>query len=245
VANYQGTTANVPERITIFVDADFEQRLLRRIVLLALCVAFSAASAAAACDHCSPDGRFRLAASTGRPGLIVMSMRGDVERVLSVPAKDPSNAVLRSGWRGNGVVWGEAHVSPENSIYYEWDLTDAHVVRRIPESQVAVSRDGKHVAWVDVVAVHPSPDAELPPMSIDGGTIDPGGMVSALAWSPASDELAIALELRGAVKIVVYNAATRAIARAVDVPDVQHVRDLDWSEQGLIVRSARGEQRVR
>jgi hypothetical protein len=218
-----------------------------RAVLLLTCLAVSATSAYAACETCSPDGRYRLAENSSRKGLVITNEHGNVERALTFPAKDPSTAILRSGWRSNAVVWAEAHVSPYNAIYYEWDVTNGRVLRRIPESQVQVSRDGKHVAWVDVVAANPSPAAEAPLLSIDRTerTIDTRGKVSALAWSPESDELAVAVETDGAVKIVVYNAEGQTTARSLDVPDVKHIRDLHWDERGLIVRSERGEQLIR
>jgi hypothetical protein len=213
-----------------------------RTLALASVIAGVALHAFPACKDCSPDGRYQLARGNAERTLIVTDAAGET-RVLAPLDDDGATAILRSGWRSNEVVWAEAHVSPYNSVYYEWDAANGRVIRRAPESRLDVSADGRHVAWVEPVAVHPRDDADQPALSIDGVEVStPHGAVKALAWSPTGDELAVAIEHGTAATIAVYSAESRTVSRTFGVPAAATVLGLRWLGNRIAVRTNRGEQ---
>jgi hypothetical protein len=218
-------------------------QLTLRLSLVGLML-LAAPSTFGRCERCSPDGRYRLAerSNEGRPELAIVDENGLSGMVLTFPADDPANAVLRAGWRNERVVWADAHVNPYNGIYYEWDATDGHVLRTIPESAVAVSPDGKHVAWVDVVAVHPAPDADAPALAIDepSRVVDVRGRIAGLVWSPRSDELAVAVESAGAAKVMLFTAESRELTHTFALDGAARVRGLRWDENGLTAKTEKG-----
>ena len=173
---------------------------------------------------------------------------GVVVRVLSVPPDDLSNALMRSGWRNDHVVWVDAHVSPWNGMYHEWDAQSGRLLRSFPESKVEVSPDGKHVAWLDVDGL-PAYENNVPiALAIDDGehVIDVGGRVDAITWSPDGGELAVAVRDHGAAaNIVILNATTRHVARTIPTSDRDAVRELQWDAEGIQVRTAHTTRLVR
>jgi hypothetical protein len=200
------------------------------------------------CERCSPDGRYHLADRTnnGRPELAVIDENGSSRQVLTFADDDPANAILRAGWRNERVVWAEAHVNPFNGIYYEWDATNGHILRSIPESAVAVSPDGTHVAWVDVVAVHPAPDADTPALAIDEASrvVDVHGKVAVLAWSPDSDELAAAVESPQGARVMLFTADSRQMTRSFSLDGAARVRNLHWDATGLTAKTEKGSRTI-
>jgi len=223
---------------------------LRFLLIAMLFGAASIRVLAVQCQHCSPDGRFGLAERVtpeGRPEIVITNVAGKGERVLAIPADDPANAILRSGWRNDRIVWADAHVNPRNGIYYEWDAMDGRLLRAIPQSQVAVSPNGRHVAWVDVVAVRPAPDSDAPALVIDDAkhVVEVRGAIGALAWSPHADELAVGVEGPGGATVVIVNAESLHPMRTVRLEADAHVRELRWDENGLVAKSEHGMKAIR
>jgi hypothetical protein len=213
-----------------------------KTLVVAVVVAAVSLRVPAACEGCSPDGRSQLSRGRAARTLVVRDGSG-ATRVFAPLEEDGATAFLRCGWRGTGVVWAEAHVSPYNSVYYEWDVATGRILRHVPESRLDVSGDGRHVAWVDAVPLRPAPDADPPALSIDGVDVAvPRGTVKGVVWSPSAEELAVAVEHNNAATIVVYAAATRGVARTFSVPNVDSVQGLRWIGRAISLRSARGEQ---
>jgi hypothetical protein len=202
----------------------------------------------AQCERCSPNGLYRLVEQStvpGRPELVIVNTRGEIQRVLRFPQDDLANAILSAGWRDDRIVWANGHVNPDNGIYYEWDSSNGRVLRSIDQSNVAVSPDGKHVAWVDLVMRPPTPDDD-PALAIDEASraIDVRGRTSSLAWSPHSDEVAVAVESAHGVKVMLFNAESLRMTRSFPLSGATHVRHLLWDEKGLMARTERGLQAI-
>lgn len=168
--------------------------------------------------------------------LVIVDADGRVRRQIAVNYDDGVNAFTNLGWVSRDVVWAEGHATPSSGVYHEWNVRTGQQLTEKWGSAFVWSPNGKLLAQRGHIP-HGAPNDFRVEALINGQPVrlqdGASSKISALAWSPDSSTLAVALKHDHSSSIELVDAGTRKSVRAFAIP-VAAAKSLQWQDADTI-----------